>query len=94
MEKQLVTISEAAQLTGMSSSWWRHAVAGRKPMPPVRVIRVGAAVRLHLGDILAWINGGIISAIPIHRRPGRPTKVAQVTIDRRKAHLRVEEGGK
>lgn len=93
MEKQLVTIGEAAQLTGMSSSWWRHAVAGRKPMPPIRVIRVGAAVRLHLGDLLTWINGGI-SAIPTHRRPGRPTKAEQIAIARGKAHLPVGEGGK
>ena len=94
MEKQLVTISEAAQLTGMSSSWWRHAVAGRKPMPPIRVIRVGAAVRLHLGDLLTWINGGIYSARSTHRRPGRPTKAAQVAIARAKTHLEGEEGGK
>lgn len=93
MEKQLVTINEAAQLTGMSSSWWRHAVAGRKPMPPVKVIRLGASVRLHLGDLLNWINGDLTMAPP-RRRPGRPKKAVQVAIAREKTHLAVGEGGK
>jgi len=93
MKKQLVTINEAAQLTGMSSSWWRHAVGGRKIMPPVRVVRVGAAVRLHLGDLLSWINGALAVAPP-RRRPGRPTKAAQIEIARAKTSLVVGEGGK
>lgn len=54
--QKLVTVAEAAELTAMSEQWWRGALAGRRPMPPVRVVRIGRAIRLHLGDLEAWIN--------------------------------------
>jgi len=93
MEKQLVTLSEAAQITGTSCSWWRHAVAGRKIMPPIRIVRIGSSVRLHLGDLLNWINGEF-TAVPPRRRPGRPTKASQIAITRAKMHPEVGEGDK
>ncbi len=71
-QKQLISVHEAAQLTGMSSTWWRAAIAGRKPMPPVRVVRFGGAVRLHLDDLLRYIEKG--SPIQSRRRRGRPRK--------------------
>ncbi|BCO09238.1 hypothetical protein GF1_16140 [Desulfolithobacter dissulfuricans] len=55
-DQMLITVDEAARITGMSASWWRAAVIGRKPMPPVRVIRFGKSVRLHLGDLLRYIE--------------------------------------
>lgn len=74
LEKQLITMSEAAKMTGVSASWWRHAIAGRKTMPPVRVIRLGGAVRLHLQDLIDWINcEGCITPVQ-HKRRGRPRK--------------------
>lgn len=72
---RLVSISEAAVMTGMSEQWWRHAVAGRKPMPPVRVIRLGGAVRIHLDDLLRFVDGEAAAIQPARRR-GRPRKVA------------------
>ncbi len=69
---KLITISQAAAMTNMSQGWWRAAVAGRKPMPPVRVIRIGTAVRLHLGDLLAWIDNGEV--VRQSRKRGRPRK--------------------
>lgn len=75
--KHLVTVQEAAEMTSMSIGWWRGALAGRKPMPPVRIIRIGRVVRLHYGDLVAWIDGGTAPA-PATRRPGRPTKAEQM----------------
>jgi len=57
-KKQLITVEQAAEIASMSIAWWRQALAGKKPMPPIRVIRIGKAVRLHLGDLLNWIEGG------------------------------------
>ena len=54
--QKLVTVAEAAELTAMSEQWWRGAIAGRRPMPPVRVVRMGKSIRLHLDDLEAWIN--------------------------------------
>jgi len=75
--KHLVTVQEAAEMTSMSIGWWRGALAGRKPMPPVRIIRIGRVVRLHYKDLVAWIDGGTAAA-PATRRPGRPTKAEQM----------------
>jgi hypothetical protein len=74
MEKKpkLITIAEAAQITSMSAGWWRAAINGRKPMPPVRVHRMGGAIRLHLADLLAWIDGAPLPAPK--RKRGRPRK--------------------
>ncbi len=82
--KHLVTVQEAAEMTSMSIGWWRGALAGRKPMPPVRVIRIGRVVRLHYGDLVAWIDGGTAPA-PTTRRPGRPTKAEQIARKREAA---------
>jgi predicted DNA-binding transcriptional regulator AlpA len=71
-EAKLISTKEAAALTGMSQGWWRDAVNGRKPMPPVRVVRFGGAVRLHLGDLLRYIEKG--TPIQPRRRRGRPRK--------------------
>lgn len=74
----LITLGEAARLTGMSEQWWRHAVAGRKPMPPIRILRLGGAVRLHRQDLFNWINGeGAVAIQEPPRRRGRPRKTAQ-----------------
>lgn len=75
--KHLVTVQEAAEMTSMSIGWWRGALAGRKPMPPVRIIRIGRVVRLHYEDLVAWIDGGT-AAPPATRRRGRPTKAEQM----------------
>ena len=76
-EKHLVTVQEAAEMTSMSIGWWRGALAGRKPMPPVRIVRIGRVVRLHYGDLVAWIDGATAPA-PETRRRGRPTKAEQM----------------
>lgn len=73
-KKQLITVDQAAEITSMSVAWWRQALAGNKPMPPVRVIRIGKAVRLHLGDLLNWIEKGGKMIDQPRRRPGRPKK--------------------
>jgi len=56
LQPKLISVKEAAAMTGMSQQWWRSAIAGRKPMPPVRVVRMGKSIRLHLDDLEAWIN--------------------------------------
>jgi predicted DNA-binding transcriptional regulator AlpA len=73
----LITLAEAAHVTGMSEQWWRHAIAGRKQMPPIRVVRIGGAVRLHRQDLLDWINGEEMPTAPQPRKRGRPRKMAQ-----------------
>ena len=78
IDKQLISISDAATITGMSPNWWREAIAGRKPMPPVRVRRLGGAIRIHLGDLLQWIDGGVIPTTP-RRGRGRPKKTKPMT---------------
>jgi predicted DNA-binding transcriptional regulator AlpA len=55
-QAKLISIKDAAAMTGMSQQWWRGALAGHRPMPPVRVVRIGRAIRLHLDDLEAWIN--------------------------------------
>lgn len=57
-QAKLISIKDTAAMTGMSQQWWRDALAGRRPMPPVRVVRIGRAIRLHLDDLEAWINQG------------------------------------
>jgi predicted DNA-binding transcriptional regulator AlpA len=79
MEQKLITIEETAKLTSMSQAWWRAAINGRKPMPPVRVRRMGGAIRLHLADLLAWIDGDP-SPAPKRKR-GRPRKKPPVRDD-------------
>jgi hypothetical protein len=72
--KQLITVEQAAEITSMSIAWWRQALAGKKPMPPIRVIRIGKAVRLHLGDLLSWIESGGEMINPSSPRLGRRNK--------------------
>ncbi|WP_371877460.1 helix-turn-helix domain-containing protein [Thiovibrio frasassiensis] len=55
-QAKLISVKDAAAMTGMSQQWWRGALAGRRPMPPVRVVRIGRAIRLHLDDLEVWIN--------------------------------------
>lgn len=55
-QPKLVSVKDTAAITGMSQQWWRDALAGRRPMPPIRVVRIGRAIRLHLDDLEAWIN--------------------------------------
>jgi hypothetical protein len=55
-QTKLISVKDAAAMTGMSQQWWRGALAGRRPMPPVRVVRIGRAIRLHLDDLEVWIN--------------------------------------
>ena len=78
MKPKLISIDQAAELTNMSPSWWRAAVQGRKPLPPVRVVRIGGAIRLHLGDLLAFIDGESSESSPSatkrKRKRGRPQK--------------------
>ncbi len=81
-KKQLITVDQAAEITSMSVAWWRQALAGNKPMPPVRVIRIGKAVRLHLGDLLSWIDKGGKMIDPPRRGPSRPRKT-EVMVKRR-----------
>ncbi len=57
-QPKLISVKDTAAMTGMSQQWWRDALAGRRPMPPVRVVRIGRAIRLHLDDLEAWINQG------------------------------------
>ena len=78
MEKQinepiLISLSEAARLTGTSTTTWRHWLASNSnQMPPVRIKRLGRAVRIHYGDLLQWIDEGST----IKRKRGRPRKYA------------------
>ncbi len=71
-QKRLISVREAAQLTGMSSTWWRAAIAGRKQLPPVRVVRLGGAIRIHLGDLMRFIEEAPMPKVK--RKPGRPKK--------------------
>ena len=73
MEKQLISVKEAAKMTGISESWWRQAVRGKKNMPPVRVRHIGHSIRLHLGDLVRFIEDGG-EVFEKKRGPGRPRK--------------------
>jgi len=75
-QKQLISVQEAAQLTGMSSTWWRAAIAGRKQLPPVRVVRLGGAIRIHLGDLMRFIEEAPMPKIK--RKQGRPKKAESI----------------
>jgi excisionase family DNA binding protein len=69
----LITIKEAARLTHTAEGTWRHWLMGQgEGMPPVRVIRLGRAVRIHRQDLLNWIDSGAV--VSPRRRRGRPTK--------------------
>jgi len=73
----LITIKETARLTQTAEGTWRHWLMGKgEGMPPVRVIRLGRAVRIHLQDLLDWIESGAV--VSPRRRRGRPTKAEQV----------------
>ena len=85
-EELLISIDEAARLTGMAVTTWRHWIAGRTSggeAPPVRIVRLGVkAVRVHKGDLLKWIED--CSSIPkAKRRRGRPKKSDQIAKERR-----------
>ena len=73
----LITIKEAARLTHTAEGTWRHWLMGQgEGMPPVRVIRLGRAVRIHRQDLLNWIDSGAV--VSPRRRRGRPTKAEQM----------------
>lgn len=74
----LITIKEAARLTNTAEGTWRHWLMGQgEGMPPVRVIRLGRAVRIHRKDLLDWIETGAV--VPPRPRPHRrPTKVESI----------------
>lgn len=72
----LITIKEAAHLTGTAEGTWRHWLMGGEGMPPVRVIRLGRAVRIHRQDLFDWIESGAV--VTPRRRRGRPTKAEQI----------------
>lgn len=70
----LITLKEAARLTHTAEGTWRHWLMGLgEGMPPVRVIRLGRAVRIHRKDLLDWIETGAVVS-PKRRGPGRPPK--------------------
>ena len=74
---KLLTIKEAAKLTRTAEGTWRHWLMGLgEGMPPVRVIRLGRAVRIHRQDLLNWIETGAV--VSPRRRRGRPTKAEQM----------------
>lgn len=88
-KKYLLTVKEAANLTGLSEGWWKQVTAGRRPWPG-RVIKIGKAVRIHAGDLQAWVNGEPTQDQP-KRRPGRPTKAEQIArVARERQTLRKE----
>ena len=73
-QSKLLTIKEAAKLTRTAEGTWRHWLMGLgEGMPPVRVIRLGRAVRIHRKDLLDWIETGAVVS-PKRRGPGRPPK--------------------
>jgi len=76
----LIKIKEAARLTDTAEGTWRHWLMGGEGMPPVRVIRLGRAVRIHLQDLLDWIESGAV--VTPRRRRGRPTKAEQIAHER------------
>lgn len=78
-EDALLTLREAATITKMSLAWWQRAARGEFALPPVRVIRIGRNVRIHGGDLRAWINGEVTTS---PRRRGRPTKEEQIARER------------
>lgn len=69
----LLTVPQAADLTGFSAGYIRKCLAGEKPPLPWRIIRHGGAVRINRDDLLAWAGVGR-PVVPPARRRGRPSK--------------------
>ncbi|MFH7321404.1 phage antirepressor N-terminal domain-containing protein [Desulfurivibrio sp. D14AmB] len=65
---KLIPLREAAEMTGMTYGWWYRAMAVDHPVLPIRTYRFGRSIRVHRGDLAAWIDKGR----PARRR--RPTK--------------------
>lgn len=78
-EKYLLTIKEAAELTGMSVPWWKQVASGRRPWPG-RVLKIGKSVRIHADDLKKWADGELPTVK--RRRPGRPSKEEQIARQR------------
>lgn len=84
-EKYLLTVKEAAHLTGLSEGWWKQVTAGKRACP-ARVIKIGKAVRIHAGDLRAWIDGekevSPAAQQKQKRRRGRPPKAESIARER------------
>lgn len=80
-KKMLLTLSEVAELTSSSVSWWRQAVRGEKELPSgVVALRHGKIWKISRASIEEWISGAAVA--PPARRRGRPTKEEQIARER------------
>lgn len=53
--RELLSATEAAEMTGVAKrSWWRYVSSGRAPAP----VRLGGAVRWRRGELAEWIAAG------------------------------------
>jgi len=61
IEKRLLSVREAATVSGMSSSWWRRKIFLRE----VAFVKVGGSVRIPVPVIEALIAGVNRTVAPI-----------------------------
>ena len=59
IEKHLLSVREAAMISGMSVGWWRRQILLRR----VAFIRVGGAVRIPVPVISAILASGTVPAL-------------------------------
>ena len=89
MEKKLLTTKALAELLGLAEQtiYNRHSTGGDLP----RSMKLGRLLRFHTSDVDAWLDRQRQSTVPpvlsppsapSARRPGRPTKAAQVAARR------------
>lgn len=89
MEKKLLTPKALADLLGLAEQtiYNRHSKRGDLP----RAIKLGRLLRFHSADVDAWLDRQrqpnvppVLSppSAPSARRPGRPTKAAQIAARR------------
>lgn len=89
MEKNLLTPKALAELLGLAEQtiYNRHSTGGDLP----QVIKLGRLLRFHPADVDSWLERQRKPAVPpvttplpaqLARRPGRPTKAAQIAARR------------
>lgn len=53
--RELLTATEAAEMTGVGKrSWWRYVSSGKAPAP----VRLGGVVRWRKSELAEWIAAG------------------------------------
>ena len=89
MEKKLLTPKALAELLGLAEQtiYNRHSTGGDLP----HAIKLGRLLRFHTADVDAWLERQRQPVVPpptpprplpTARRPGRPTKAAQIAARR------------